>query len=330
MQEIEIGRRKLIHFFSEYTAESIEADEKKGQLIKAFGATDWLDLIRMEGYTQNYDSVINMRRELDHCIRSFLDVEQVQACLASLNKKYEDDSKQFEILIDLIKNDNDKCLFNSWSGEQQKYFNDACRVLFEWSDFFFSYTNRNLPETNNDFREIIAHTFKESDFQRDKDDVNYLAKLIVRYLTRRNLKAFFDQDNIRCGDNFGERIFSHCRHCFVFIQLIEEAVFCKPQDGGKNWCHLEFREFEEWVEKFPGDFKRHFFILTHEPDIVFPDPPVKSYRKWQNKVESLNYVAIVHGLNNLELKKKLILLVEEINATKNKVIQGCLGDFFVT
>ncbi len=220
MREIKIGRKKLIHFFSKYNADYIGVEDGKNELIKNFGAADWLELTRMEGYTQNYESVSHVRKELDYYTKTLYDMELVQACLASLREKYEIDPDQFEIFIDLIKTDNEECLFNSWTGAQQKYFNDAYHVLFEWKDFFFSYTNRNLPETNNDFEGLITHSFKESDFQKDKNNVNYLARLIVRYLSRRNLKAFFDQDNISCGDDFRERIFSHCRSCFVFIQLI--------------------------------------------------------------------------------------------------------------
>ncbi len=91
---------------------------------------------------------------------------------------------------------------------------------------------------------------------------------------------------------------------------------------------MEFKEFEDWVEKSSGKVKRQFFILTHEPDIVFPNPQINTYRQWQNRIEVLNYVAIVHGLNNLDLKKRLILLVKEINTTKNQVIKEYLGDFF--
>ena len=80
--------------------------------------------------------------------------------------------------------------------------------------------------------------------------------------------------------------------------------------------------------KTPKGYKRHFFILTHKPESVLPIRRIEKYDQWLDKINALRYVAIIHGLNNLEIYEKMRELVIEILITKNGIIQNYLGDFF--
>lgn len=329
MQQTNIDQIQLIRFFSRHNADYIGTKEGKKELIAFFGAKDWRALMRLPEYNQNYESIETLRKELDSRIKGFSGMEQVQRCLALLRKKFNKGlTNHFEILMKWIKHPDQECLFNSWTDPLKNYFDEAYRVIFEWKDFFFSYTRRNLPETNNNFKDILIHTFDEKEFQENKSQVNFLAKLLVKYLKHEHLEPFFDLDNMKCGDDIGEKIYVYCKSSFVFIQLIEVGIFGKPEKDKENWCHLEFEKFNEWIEETPKGYKRHFFILTHKPESVLPILRIEKYDRWLDKIKALRYVAIIHGLNNFEIYEKMRELVGEISITKNGIIQNYLGDFF--
>jgi hypothetical protein len=163
---------------------------------------------------------------------------------------------------------------------------------------------------------------------------NFLAKLIVRYLDMKGVKPFYDKKEIVCGDKIEEQIFKHCKSCYVFVQLIEEEVFHVP-NGKPNWCHKEFTEFdawsknwsEKWCESDKSDLKRFYYFLTHKQDIVFPPEIHPTYKEWYDNIQETEYVTIVKGLVNLELKEKVIELAKEILKTKKQILKICLGKF---
>ncbi len=331
MNQTKKSEIKLIQFFSRYQAEYGNTANGKTELVKAIGAKDWSELTQIPGFIEKYESIKELRAELDSSIDGLTDIEQVQNCLVLLREKWNDGLReQFEILLKWLKHPSQECLFKPWPDSQKNHFDEACQVLFTWKDFFFSYTRRNLPETNNDFKDNIAHALNlaPEEFDKNKNQIHYFAKLIVKYLNLRQLSAFFDLDNMTCGDDIGNKIFNHCKSAFVFTQLIEEVSFCKPPAPECNWCFLEYKEFDEWAKNTVKNYKRHFFILANEPDIVFPHPTIKGYDTWLTKIKALNYIMLIPGLTNLELKKRIIALADEIILTKNSIIKHYLGDFF--
>ena len=199
-------KKNLIAFFTEY---SVKAADSKAQktLFGLFEVNSREELLQTDQYIQSYEPIERIRKELDNSIENLSGLDLVQSCLALLNaKKESNEKKELEILIKLIGDDSKKCLYKYWNKEQQDLYNKAFPMIVDWNDFFFSYTNRNLPETNHDFHELITHTFKRDEYERDVDEINYVAKLIVRRLTQNNLQAFFDQDKIRCGDDIQHEI----------------------------------------------------------------------------------------------------------------------------
>jgi len=329
MGNSKVVRKKLIDFFSSHSVKRAESAEGKRTLMDAFGVKDWPELLENRDYTQNYEPMKHLRQELDDSIEGLSGLDQVRSCLALLNDKKESvKSDEFEILATLIRNKSPQCLFASWDQEQKNLYNRVLPMITEWKDFFFSYTSRNLPETNHSFQDILLHSFKESEFLRDKEEVNYVAKLIVRYLNVRNLESFYDQNNIVCGDSIEEKILDYCKSCYTFIQLIEEEVFHLPT-GKKNWCHLEFKEFDNWASEAFDNVNRYYFFLLFDKNIVFPEniPIPSPYAKWHDTIEKLEYIPVVDGLSNLELKRKVIELAGEIYKAKREILGAFLGDF---
>ena len=319
--------KKLIDFFSRHSVEEAKSEVGKGNLFKIFGANDRDELLENEKYIQSYEPIKQLRQELDASIENLSGLEQVQSCLALLNVKKESKEKEkFEILTKLIGDDSKECLYKSWDDKQQKLYRKAYLMIVHWNDFFFSYTNRNLPETNHDFHELITHTFKQADYERDINEINYVAKFIVRRLTQNNLQAFFDQDKIKCGDTIQHEILKHCKSCYTFVQLIEKQVFNYPDDKD-NWCYLEFKEFDTGAKNNFENENRHYFFLTHKAEMVFPPIIHGDYKYWQNRIQEKKYVAIIHGLSNLELREKVDELAKEIQNTKDNILKNFLGDY---
>ena len=318
--------KKIIGFFSRHSVEEANSEVGKGDLFKIFGVNNRAELLENEKYILSYEPIKQLRQELDDSIENLSGLEQVQSCLALLNVKKESKEKEkLEILTKLIGDDSKECLYKSWNKEQQDLYNKAFPMIIHWDDFFFSYTNRNLPETNHDFQELITHTFRQADYERDIDEINYVAKFIVRKLTQNNLHAFFDQDKIKCGDNIQREILKHCKSCYTFVQLIEKQAFNYPDDKD-NWCYLEFKEFDTWVKNNFENEKRHYFFLTHEAGRVFPTRIHSDYEYWQNRIQERKYVT-VKGLSNLDLRDKVDELAEEIRNAKGNILKNFLGDY---
>jgi hypothetical protein len=319
-------KKNLIDFFSIYSVK--EADSEAVEtLLKLFGVNSRAELLRTDQYIQSYEPIERIRKELDSSIENLSCLDQVKSCLALLNTKKESNEKKvLEILIKLIGDDSKECLYKSWNKEQQDLYKKAFPIIVHWNDFFFSYTNRNLPETNHDFEELIIPAFDKAEYEREVNEINYVAKFIVRHLTQNNLQAFFDQDKIKCGDDIKHEILKHCKSCYTFVQLIEKQVFNCP-DGEDNWCYLEFKDFDIGARDNSEDEKRHYFFLTHKAERVYPTIIHSDHVSWQNRIEEREYVAIIHESTNLELRKKIDGLAKEIKNTKDKILKPFLGDY---
>lgn len=314
----------LIDFFSEYNIEHANSKNGKDALFKKFKVNNYKELLKNEEFIKYYEPFKSLRQELYDSIAGLTGIDQVQSCLALLNeKKKSKKKKEIEILKKWINNKMNNCLYKSWNRKEKTHYTKALRIIDEWSDFFFSYTNRGIPLTNNDFKEHIIYTFGERYFDDYKDEINLVAKLIVRHLIDNGLQAFFDQDNIKCGDEIEDEIKQHCKSCYVFIQLAERTVFINSFKK-KNWCYLEFEKFDNWISKQQDSKKRYHFIITEKD--VFPEQMPQEYEHWRRKIEKINY-CIISGLNIIELRDKIDELAKEIYNTKNKILKRYLGDF---
>ena len=146
-------KKKLIDFFTKYSVKEAETNSEAAKtLFDLFGVNSQAELLKTDQYNQSYEAIERIRKELDDSIENLSGLDQVQSCLALLNAKKQDKKKEkLEILMKLIGDDTKECLYKSWDIEQQDLYEKACPMIVQWDDFFFSYTNRNLPETNRNF-----------------------------------------------------------------------------------------------------------------------------------------------------------------------------------
>jgi len=294
--------------------------EGKGKLIEFFSK----DTKRSRGGDNKQDFLIKCIDELSSIIKDQSGKLEVRSCLELLREKKEfPKNDEFEVLNKLIKNENHKCLYNCWNNEQQNFFDECYPVISEWKDFFLSHTKRNARETNNDFQSLIEIVYDPDDFDSKKGETNFLAKLIVRYLKEKNLEGFYDEENIVCGDIFKEKIFDHCKSCFVFVQLIENVVFSQPGNDKENWCLLEFEEFKNWKENNAiKGCNRYFFILTGKDAIPEEDDLLRIQKNWVDTINSTEQIFFPKFKR--ALRDEIAKLAKEIKKTRKHIIDEYL------
>lgn len=305
---------KLIDLFACHGVAEIE--KKNGKLLKkTLGIKKYKDLMGDEKFQKDFIKLKEHRQNLDDLGGDENSRERVVECLRLLRETVENGSPgDEELLCTLI----EKGMYPGWKKDDRSYFDTGKEMLTAWKDFFLSYTNRNLRETNHDFKEVLQGAFGENEFNNIKEKVNGLARLIAKYLVQNNLTHFFDQRDLKCGDELEEKVFNHCRAAFSFVQIIEPETFRKPGTGAKNWCYEEFRTFGDWCGK--NQHKRFYFTLTHRD--VFPARMPKLYKEWQKKINDRLHIQNLQGLDKDEIRLKVKEIAEEIETAKTKLLDG--------
>jgi hypothetical protein len=102
----------------------------------------------------------------------------------------------------------------------------------------------------------------------------------------------------------------------------------KGEADKKNWCYLEFKEFDDWQENESPGYKRHYFILTHKEDVVYPVRMPLPYEKWSDKIKATKCVTDIYHSDHDEFAEKIKSLARELHNTKENILRGILGDFF--
>ena len=311
-----IDREKLIALFAQHSAEEIFKEDSK-RLKDALGKKKFQDLAQDEEYQKLFSTLTALRDKLDSAIAGTTGAEQVRYCLMLLQEIKENEPKEHhEMLEKLIKKGYQK----NWSLEERQYYQSGYAMLCKWKDYFLSYTNRNCIETNNDFKEVLLNVFGDADFEKNKEKVNYLARLIFHYLKQHNLHPFFDQDNMKCGDDIKEKIFAHCRSTFAFVQLIEPGIFQAENKGQENWCYREFQAFDNWSSQNPvGDCKRFYFLLTEKIADIFPARLPGEYEPWKTCIEGKIHIQDLKSMSNVEIGKTHIQDLKSMSKEKIKL-----------
>lgn len=313
-------KKKAINVFAANGLKEIE-ENNCARLTKALGVPDYTQLLKNDEFKEYYCILKEMREELDSIIGQTDGIAQIKECLHLLKEeKGEQNKKNFEILVQLIK----KGLYKNWNPGEREYFDEGLDMLTRWKDFFFSYTGRNLRETNSDFKEILSDVFGK-DFENNREKMNYVARLIVGYLCRNNLASFFDQDNMTCGDIIKDKVFNHCKSTFTFVQLIEMETF-HARDDQTNWCFEEFKTFSEWIEKSKHPrYDRYHFILADNKEKVFPANFPNTYIKWRETIKERVHLDLSSLRDNKLIRDKVREIAHHIAATKNSILDDYIN-----
>lgn len=306
---------KLLDLFADHSMEEIT--ESSGELLKdALGIRNYYQLSENRDFKFYFYRLKELRDNLDDVLAGEEGMGQVKGALSLLHQKEQQSRKDFEQCMELIKRGIYK---KKWSKAQQKYFDFGCQMIGHWKDYFISYTNRNLPETNNDFKDLISEIFGQGFFEENREKSNCVPNIIVHYLEQNGLRGFFDKHNLTCGDVIEDKVFKYCTAVYTFVQIAEMTTFNHDEDK-PNWCFREFEKFDEWITKRDmNNYKRYFFILTDE--VVFPAVLHKSFKEWKNKISERIYLDNINALDKKQLKRKVRGLAVEIATTKKQILE---------
>lgn len=319
MKLTEIYQTRLIELYAVHSLSDINNDPNK--IVNLFASipniTKPEHVLQIEGYNEFNERLITAKTTLEKNLQAEKEAVQVQNCLATINTLKHElfDNKCSDIFIKLV-----------WYQIQQKglwigfpslkeQFKKGVEMIDEWVDFFLSYTNRGQPDLNNDYTPELRGSFKRAEWDKYAEDVNMIAKLIVRNLKfHNNLNAFFDRESMVCGDNIAGNVYTYCEKTFAFAQLLEPMTFCGQ--CGINWCYNEYDKFS----KHASPNKKKFFFKTHN----IPVPP-SLYQNWWDDTQANLRCDIGLPFDKIALQKNCNMIASEIRETKKIMIQDYIA-----
>lgn len=273
---------RLIEIFSTYEISAILAND--GQLlVDTFGVSDYKKLSEIPGYVDAFALVTTMATQLEQVVKDFMEPsQQVNECIRILLKMIDEMKPihNFEVMQHLIEG---RLYGLRWIDKEKQAY-DRKREILEWKDFFLSYSNRDAFATNQEFRNVIRSSLGKS--PNAGVESNHLAKVIAKHLRTHNLEGFFDEWNLKVGEDIHEEVTKYCHKCFGFVQLIEPVLFRK-EPKKMNWCHIEYNLFTEnpTLQVIAKGLDRHYFVTTQdELDGMLPVRFPPEYEHWRDTI----------------------------------------------
>jgi hypothetical protein len=317
-------RTELLKLYCDNSTQAIEAADGK-LLLDAFGVTQPDALVAIPGYLEAFALVSECASIVDNlAAKQPTPGEQIRESLRTLRRMVDDGApaKKVDTARALV-----ECrLRKAWPPAQQALYDEKKQIL-EWRDFFVSYTNRDAPAINQQFRDLIKSCLGSAP-RGTQLQANYLARVITRHLRRyQQLSGFFDEDNLKVGENIQDEVDRYCTKAFAFVQLIEPLTFDK--EPPQNWCFHEYKRFSEnpAVVGVLGDKDRHYFILTDpqlsaiQPASLFPP-----YTGWVKRIGDLKQAHIaLNDERNTTLRAKIKDIATQILALRSEIIDRWLS-----
>ena len=308
--------------YSDHPTAAIEADG--ALLLTHFGVTGPDALLKLDGYIDAFALVSSCAASVDCLAARYPNAdEQVGESLRLLRRMLDDGEpdKRVKGTQRLV----EARLRASWPADQQAVF-DTKKEILDWRDFFVSYTNRDAAATNQQFRQLIKSCLGMTP-RGTQNDSNYLARVITRHLRRyQGLCGFFDEDNLKVGENINHQVDQYCTKAFAFVQLIEPLTF--DREPPRNWCYYEYSRFSAnpAAVRVVGDKDRHFFILTDSQlSALQPASPYPPYAGWFNRIGALKQAQIsLDGERNATLRSKVKQIAAQILALRAEIVDAWL------
>jgi hypothetical protein len=304
-----------------YCAHSTEEIERDGSLLlHHFRVPNADALLAIPGYVEAFTQISACAALVDGIVVRDPDAEtQVRRCVRLLRQMIDDGESfnKFEITRRLVE---DK-LYKAWP-DVYKFLYDKKKAILEWRDFFVSYTNRDAPATNAQFRRLIRDCLGKVPRGED-NQLNYLARVITRHLRRyQGLSGFFDEDSLKVGENIGNQVDHYCKRAFALVQLIEPLSL--EREPPRNWCFYEYCQFSQNSEviNLLGNIDRHFFVLAgSELDALRPASTQPAIKIWIDRIATLKYIPLRDELNST-FRAKLRNIAIEIVALRAQIVDA--------
>lgn len=323
--------KEMIRLFACNKIEKIESDPSL--IRKIFAAVPEVDtngsiaqtndnILNTSGYAEFYCNLKEAKVKMETVINGRTEMEQVKFLLSHLNdlKRLSFDMQYKKMIFrELISNAIQHG--GLWAGNAaaiQKYEQGA-EMIDEWVDFFLSYTNRDQPEVNNSFEESLKKNFKRQDWDNSVEEINMLARLLVKYLKQTGgLNVFFDQQSMVCGEKIEDTVDNYCKNTFAFAQLIQWQVITDSY-GKKNWCYHEYNTFKECnKDKDKGIFFFKTYDVPDDPEQVAGVPP--DWKDWVKHALTTVNMVIPKKLENDQLREKCGKVAGQIIKIREQII----------
>jgi hypothetical protein len=315
---------ELLELYRAHSTGAIEASDGR-LLLDTFGAAQPEDLLAIAGYREAFGLVSMCSRFVDGIVSKHSRTdEQVRESIRMLRRMHDDDEPAGK--INATRKLVEGRLYPNWPAADRMLYDEKKQIL-EWQDFFVSYTNRDAPVTNEQFRSLIKSCLGSMP-KGEQAGVNQLARVITRHLRRyQGLRGFFDESDIKAGENIEDAVDRFCTKAFALVQLIEPLTFDK--EPPRNWCFHEYTRFSEnhEVVALMGDRNRHYFIIT-DPDLGAIRPAALSppYSAWFQRMNDLRQTHIVlTNERNTTLRSKIKVIANEILKLRAEVIDRWLS-----
>lgn len=314
----------LVALYCQHSTAQIEAGDGT-LLLQAFGVDQPEQLLAMPGYAEAFALVSGCAAVVDGLVeRHPLADTQVRESIRLLRRLIDDGASAQKVATTqaLVQGR----LLPAWPAAEQALYARKKEIL-DWRDFFVSYTNRDAPATNQQFRELIKSCLGVAP-KGEQLKSNYLARVITRHLRRyQQLNGFFDEDDLRVGENIQNEVDAYCTKAFALVQLIEPLSFDK--EPPQNWCFHEYRQFSEnpTVNELLGHKDRHYFILVEpEFDTIRPANLPPAYQDWAKRIDALKQFHLaLKGERNTTLRAKIKTIAAQILALRAEVIDRWLS-----
>ena len=208
---------------------------------------------------------------------------------------------------------------------QTKPCYDKKKSILEWRDFFVSYTNRDAPATNVQFRQLIRSCLGQAP-KGDENQSNYVARVITRHLRRyQGLSGFFDEENLKVGESINTEVDRYCARAFALVQLIEPLAL--EREPPRNWVFHEYQQFSgnPDIVTLLGNKNRHFFVLAGAAlEAIRPANLAPAYTSWVDRIDALKYISLSDERNNT-LRSKIKLIANQILKLRTEIVDAWLS-----
>ena len=312
---------KMIDFFAGHSADEIQRDSGE-ELNIEIGTGSYRELNEDQEYTEFFEALLTIRKDLDFAIEGEEGIKQVKLCLSLLHEKRKS-KDDFELLTKLIR----KGICLGWNEEQKKYFEFGVEMMDKWKDYFLSYTSRNFNETNSCLKEPISEVLGTDVYDdNNKGKFNCVALLIKKCLDENQLEGFLDRHDMNTGDPIDQKVQEHCTSVFTFVQLVEMVMFTKRKKNGddqRNWCHDEFDIFDRWVKgtELNVQKKRYFFIHPYEKEVLLPADLHPDYQEWKERIFKTMFIDNLRDMNAYKIKLEMHKLAREIRDSRENILE---------
>lgn len=314
---------ELIHLYRQHPADAIESN---GALLLAhFQVADRDALLSLPGYPQAYGLVSACAAQLRGLAQRHPDAADQARETVRLLRDLKD-SGESTALQQVMRQLAEGRHRASWPAAAQALYDQKVQIL-DWRDFFVSYTDRDAPALNRQFKRLIVSGMGK--FPRGTElQHNHVARVLTRHLRRyQQLDGFFAETDMLPGERIQNGVDGYCRRAFALVQLIEPLSF--EREPPRNWCFYEYQEFTDNpdIGGLVRNKDRHFFILAEASlTQMAPANLAPAQQHWLQRIEALKQTHIdLTTERNESLRTKMQAVAKRILALRREVIDAWLA-----